>query len=176
MYKLMTLLSSGLLVAFSPKASAGDLEFIAETLRQYSSHCQQVFEDPRAYAAGLPERQSDGTPSVTFSPDGKALSISNEVGAGSIEAFVDTLSDREIRHCAYYVTVAGGWNVTQISQAYVPWIKDNVGLEIIGGLSPIYGYEHYRHTLLGVWPPYGISVQTNIHENEFQVLSTRILK
>lgn len=89
---------------------------------------------------------------------------------------VDILSDREIRHCSFYTELPAGWDTNLIAAQYVQWITHSASLEIIGGHSPIYGYDHYRHTIIGDWPDYDIEVQTNIHENEFQILSTRTVR
>lgn len=165
----------GLSVMFAFGASAAvakDLSEIAKSWQHYLTQCQQLFQDPETYVAQLPDRNPGGDLTRTQSPDGKATTIYLEIENGYVEAFVDTLSDREIRHCAYYSEIASGWDSNAMAAQYVQWLQQNQALEVVGGYAPIYGADHYRHTVLGMWPDYDIPVQTNIHENEFQIIST----
>lgn len=165
-----------LLLSAPNTASANDLQIISDSWSVYTTHCQQVFNDPRAYISTLPDRNQGGDLTQTVSPDGKALTVYFEVGDGYIEAYIDTLSDREIRHCAFYSELSSGWDANSVASQYVQWIGQNPDIKIVGGYSPIYGYDHYRHTVLGIWPSYDIEVQTNIHENEFQIISTLVVR
>lgn len=158
---------------FAVPAQARNLNFIAESWQTFLVECQKALEDPQSYLGTLPEANPDGSLVYTTSPDGKALSIHLQKGEGYIEAFIDTFSDRESRHCAYYAGFTPSWDTAQTATQYLSWLRQNAQLEIIGGLSPLYGYPHYRISVNGMWPRYDLPVQTNIHENEFQLLITR---
>ncbi len=167
-----------LALALAPLAPVwgADLNQIARSWQHYTTQCQQIFQDYRGYMARLPARNPGGDPTQTISPDGRAINIYLEIEDGYVEAIIDILSDREIQHCAFYTEIPQSWDATAIAAQYVAWMRQNSTLEIVGGHAPIYGYDHYRHTILGMWPGYDLEVQSNIHENEFQIFSTRVVK
>ncbi|MEM9306617.1 MAG: hypothetical protein AAGA74_04915 [Pseudomonadota bacterium] len=163
-------------VLASDAALARDINTIALSLQHYTTQCQQLYQDYAGYVSRLPERNPSGDPTSTVSPDGRAITIYLEVDGGYLEAMIDVLSERVVQHCAYYAELETSWDTNAIASQYVQWLSQSSTLEVVGGHSPIYGYDHYRHTILGAWPAYNIEIQTNIHQNEFQVLSTRILQ
>lgn len=163
-------------VGFTTPSAAAGLDEIARGWQLFMSECQLVLADPRTYLSSAQLQTQGRTVSHAVSPDGRALSIIIEYDLAEIEVFADTLSDREIRYCGYYLTIPNGWDVGTVAAQYVSWLRQNPTLEIVGGASSVDGYDNHRHTVLGLWPDYDLAVASNMHVNEFQLIVTRIVR
>lgn len=168
-----------IILSCSAKASANQFEIFKSTWKYFIQECALALEDPEKYELG----KIGSKEKITFKKTkDKKVTILNK-GNGKlnrqtryVELIIRSYPDREVRSCGVDFQKYRIFKAKKLSEKAIPWLENEFGLNVGGGLVSLYDQTSHQFAVLGAWPKHDLPMNIAIYDWGIQFHVSHIVK